>query len=299
MKRILLLLGAALTALVIHNSDTKAQPAATAGDSALLYEITGKDLKKPSYLFGTIHIICEKDMFPAAKLDSYFSKTEQLLLEFDMDDPLVMQKGAQLSLLPDGGSVSDLVSGEEYQKIDALFKSFVGLSFDVFKNFKPLTSTALLMTSPKVLNCERTLIYDSFLSEKAVAAKKPVIGLETIEEQIAVMDSIPVQKQVEALKKTAADPQVVVKGFKLLYETYLRQNSDELFNVAVTQLKPEEGYSQEIMLDKRNSNWISTIEKSISAKPSFIAVGGGHLGGEKGVLSLLRAKGYNLKPIKL
>lgn len=297
MKKILLLLGATVTAFVFNNSEVSAQSKSSAPDSALLYEITGKDLKKPSYLFGTIHIICEKDMFPAAKLDSYLNKTDQLLLEFDMDDPVVMQKAAQMSLLPDGGSVSDLVTAEEYQKIDALFKNYLGFSFDLLKNYKPLTSTTLLMTSPKVLGCQPAVVYDNYLSQKAAAAKKPVIGLETVEEQIAVMDSIPVQKQIDGLKKTAADPQVAAKAFKQLYEIYLKQDSDELFKVAAGQLKMEE-YSQEIMLDKRNSNWISAIETNISAKPTFIAVGGGHLGGENGVVNLLRAKGYKLKPIK-
>ena len=43
----------------------------TAENSALLYRITGKDLKKPSYLFGTIHIICQPDMLSMDKLNSY------------------------------------------------------------------------------------------------------------------------------------------------------------------------------------------------------------------------------------
>jgi uncharacterized protein YbaP (TraB family) len=60
-----------------------------------------------------------------------------------------------------------------------------------------------------------------------------------------------------------------------------------------------EGYPLEKFIDQRNKNWIPVIEKTIAVTPSFIAVGGGHLGGANGVVNLLRAKGYKLTPIKL
>ena len=58
-------------------------------------------------------------------------------------------------------------------------------------------------------------------------------------------------------------------------------------------------YSQTKMVDERNANWIPVIEKNIAVTPSFIGVGAGHLGGKNGVISLLRARGYKLTPIKL
>ena len=57
--------------------------------------------------------------------------------------------------------------------------------------------------------------------------------------------------------------------------------------------------SMEKLLDERNAKWIPVIEKNIALTPSFIAVGAGHLGGKKGVLNLLRKKGYKLTPIKI
>lgn len=52
-------------------------------------------------------------------------------------------------------------------------------------------------------------------------------------------------------------------------------------------------------IDERNINWIPIIEKNIAVTPSFIAVGGGHLGGKNGVIRLLRKRVYTLTPIKL
>lgn len=298
MKRILPLLSLLIVALLFNASSAAAQTAKPKTDSGLLYEITGKNLKKPSYLFGTIHLICQKDMFPQEKLKGYLAQTEQLMLEFDMDDPTVMQQAVKATMLPDGKSVKDFVKPEEYAKIDELFKNYVGISFDHLQNYKPMASQALLLTSPKVLACgQQPVIYDMFLAQTAAAEKKPVIGLETIETQIAAIDSQPLELQIKALQEAAASPEKTFGDFKKLYQSYLMQNSEELYNLVAAQFK-EYKLSQPKMVDDRNQNWIPIIEKNIAGKPSFIAVGGGHLGGEKGVVNLLRTKGYKLTPIK-
>ena len=298
MKKKLSLLSALLVALLLTVSSIHAQTKTTASDSALLYEITGKNLKKPSYLFGTIHLICEKDMFPAEKLKSYLGQTEQLLLEIDMDDQTVIQRAVKLSVLADGKTIKDYVKPEEYAKIDELFKKYLGISFDNLQSFKPLISQTYLLTSPKVLGCQPPVVYDNFLAQTAATAKMPVIGLETIEQQFAAIDSQPLEKQIKALSEAAANPEKGFGEFKTLYQNYLTQNSDDIYNLLVSQMTAE-GYNLTKFVDERNVNWIPIIEKNIRLTPSFIAVGSGHLGGKKGVVSLLRAKGYKLKPIRL
>ena len=296
-KKLLILTALAAIFIISVSTKTNAQTKTPANDSALLYEITGKNLKKPSYLFGTIHLICEKDLFPAEKFNAYVGKTEQLILEFDLDDQTAIQKAVRLSVLADGKSIKDLVTAEEYAEIDAVYKKYLGVSFDLLANYKPLISQTYLLTSPQILGCQPPVVYDNLLAQNAVAAKMPVIGLETAEEQIAVIDSQTIADQIKALKKTAANPDKSINEFKTLYQKYLAQNSDEIYKYIAGQFKAE-NYSQEKMLDIRNAKWIPVIEKNIAEKPSFIAVGGGHLGGEKGVVNLLRAKGYKLKPIK-
>lgn len=298
MKKKLLLLSVLFVALLLTVSNVQAQTKTIASDSALLYEITGKNLKKPSYLFGTIHLICEKDMFPAEKLKSYLGQTEQLLLEIDMDDQSVIQRAVKGSVLADGKTVKDYVKPEEYAKLDELYKNYLGISFDNLQNFKPLISQTYLLTSPKVLGCQPPVVYDNFLAQTAVAAKMPVIGLETIEQQFAAIDSQPLEKQIKALNEAAANPEKGFGEFKTLYRIYLTQNSDAIYDSVVSGMTAE-GYDLTKFVDERNANWIPIIEKNIRAAPLFIAVGGGHLGGKKGVVSLLRAKGYKLKPIKL
>lgn len=298
MKKKLSLLSALFALLFLTVSNSQAQTVKTATASGLLYQISGKNLKKPSYLFGTIHLICEKDMFPAEKLKSYISQTEQLMLEIDINDPAEMQKAAKGFMLPDGKTIKDYLKPEEYTRVDKVFKDYLGVSFDRFQTFKPVMASFLLMTSAKVLGCQPPVAYDIFLAQTAKTNKIPILGLETVDAEVAALDSQPLSKQIEALNKMAATPEKSFGDFKSLYQIYLTQNSNELYNLTVRQFKAE-GYSLTKMLDERNTNWIPVIEKNIAIKPSFIGVGSGHLGGKKGVVNLLRARGYKLKPIKL
>jgi len=298
MKKKLSLLFAIFVLLFSTVSSIQAQTVKTTASSGLLYEISGKNLKKPSYLFGTIHLMCEKDMFPAEKLKSYINQTEQMMLELDLDDPIVMQKATKGLMLPEGKTMKTYLKPEEYAKVDELFKNYLGVSFDRFQTFKPMMASILLLTSPKVIGCQPPAAYDNFLAQTAAANKMPVLGLETVEAELAALDSQPFDRQIVALNKMASNPEKGFGDFKSLYQIYLTQDSDKIYELIVGQLKSE-GMSQEKLLDERNTNWIPVIEKNIRVTPSFIGVGAGHLGGKKGVVNLLRAKGYKLTPIKL
>lgn len=140
--------------------------------------------------------------------------------------------------------------------------------------------------------------YDKILAQSANAVKIPVIALESAEQQIAVIDSQPMEEQLKGLTEIANNPQKSIDSFQKLYKIYLTQDSDALYTLAVSEMK-EPAFSQAKFLDDRNAKWIPTIEKTISVTPTFIGVGAAHLGGKNGVVSLLRAKGYKLTPIRL
>ena len=53
-----------------------------------------------------------------------------------------------------------------------------------------------------------------------------------------------------------------------------------------------------MLLNNRNKNWISKIDKYVKQKPTFIAVGAAHLGGQNGVISLLKKQGFKVEPVR-
>ena len=69
-------------------------------EAALLWKIEGRDLPKPSYLYGTIHLICPGDFVLSDTLKGCFKETDRLTLEIDMDDPgLMMAMARSMSCL--------------------------------------------------------------------------------------------------------------------------------------------------------------------------------------------------------
>lgn len=279
----------------------KTDSSSAAAGNALLYKISGKNLTKPSYLFGTIHIICPNDMFPMEKLSTYLDQTDRLVMELDMDNPAEMQSMAKGLQMSDGKTIKDFLTAEEFAKVDEMFKNYLGISAENVKQMKPFFLTIMVTTSPKALGCAPPGSYEMSFLKAAMEKKKEIEGLESVASQYAVFEKTPLEKQVRALYELAQNPQKSVDDFKKLIEAYKSQNSDNLYVLMDAQMKNQKDSQdmQGALLDDRNKDWIPKIEKTIAEKSSFIAVGGGHLGGKNGVINLLKAKGYKVEAIKL
>ncbi len=267
------------------------------GQTAIFYEITGRRLTKPSYILGTFHAICPTDMLPIEKLTPFLDKTDQMFLELDMDDPAVMTSMARGLAMPAGKTLKDLYTDEEYSRIDALLRSSVGIPVDMVKTIRPSMLAVMVATSTKTLGCTPKAV-DTVVMEAAVARKKPILGIETVEAQMAVLNSQPIEKQAKELLKMATDPTRSITEIKSIMAVYKAQDAEGIFKVTTTQMAEEKAF-QTVLLDNRNKEWIPKLESAMAAMPTFFAVGAGHLGGKAGVVNLLRQKGYKLKPIRL
>lgn len=265
--------------------------------SALLYKISGKDLSKPSYLYGTIHVVCPADMFSMDQISPYFQQTERLILELDLDDPMVMGKALTALNMPEGKTLQDYLSPEKYAKVDQMFKNIMGISVEMFKTMNPTGLSVIIGTSPKSTGCLIPSSYETTFVELAAKNKMTVEGLETVEAQIAALSTTPIQKQAEDLYKLTLEPQKPITQFKEMLAIYKQQDSEKLVDFIIKESAENPEFLKNL-LDERNKNWIPKIEKAMVEKPSFIAVGGGHLGGKNGVVNLLKKKGYSVTPIK-
>lgn len=273
--------------------------AAAQKSNGLLYKISGKNLKKPSYLFGTIHIVCPNDMFSMEKLNGYLDQTERLVMELDMDDPTLAQEMGKGMIIPDGKTLKDFLTAEEYAKVDEMFKNYMGASVENFKQIKPFALAVMISTNPKALGCSPNS-YETSLLQSAVAKKKNVEGLETVASQFMVFEKKSVQEQANELYKLAQDPQKSVESFKTLTATYKLQDSEALYKMMSSQTTEAGGKAfMKLLLDDRNALWIPKMEQAMLEKPTFFAVGGGHLGGKNGVINLLKKKGYKIEAVKL
>ncbi len=260
----------------------------------LLWEISGKDLPKPSYLYGTIHITCAKEISPSAIFKQTFSRTQQLYLELDFDDSNLSSNLASSMVLPPGKTLRSYLKPKDYDIVAQFFGKTLNLPLDQLSNIKPLFLESLAIPA---LNACPIGSWEANLTQMAQDRKLPVEGLETVEEQVAVFDKIPLAAQVQSLLDLARNPAKTKKELQTLGAQY---RSQELALMAGAfgrdpAMRPYEA----AFLGDRNRRWIPRILRVAKAKPTFFAVGAGHLGGKDGVIALLRRSGYKVRAVPL
>ncbi|MFT3704249.1 MAG: TraB/GumN family protein [Agriterribacter sp.] len=268
----------------------QAQPAL---QNALLWEITGNGITKPSYLYGTIHMICAKDFLISEQLKKRFSASNKIYLEIDMDDPSMNMKMLQLSLLKDK-KLSDFFSQSDYNKLNTFFRDSVGMPLTFFSTMKPFVLYSMITL--KTLPCEKQESYEMTFVKMAKEQGKEVLGLETVEDQIKVFDDMPDSTQANMLMSYINNFDDQKKDFAKMIGFYKTQHLDSLYQQIAS--SPDIAGEEDALLYNRNENWIPIIEKAIKDQPTFFAVGAGHLAGDRGVINLLRKKGYTVQPVK-
>ena len=269
--------------------------AQTNSGNSLLWEISGNNLKQPSYLFGTVHMICKEDFFLPEVVRTKFTAAEEVFLELDMDDPAMMMKMMTMMQLPKGQTIKQLFGDSAFKEFDKKYQKITGMSAVMFNTFKPLM--LMTMLTEKSLSCSTRESYEQTFMAIAAKEKKDIKGLEKMEDQIAVFDGIPDSVEIANLKNMIDNFDKSIEEFKKLVAVYKQQDVEALFKL--TTASPELMDAQNDLLVKRNNNWIPVMQKNMEAKACFFAVGAAHLGGDIGVINLLRKQGYTVKPVQL
>jgi len=263
--------------------------------NTLLWQISGNGLQKPSYLFGTFHLMCKDDIQFSDQLKTALANAETMYLELDMDDPALMLSGMMLMTMKGGKKLSDFYSKEEYKKIETFFKDSLSAPLSFLQTMKPFMLLALLY--PKMMPCKTVSGIEEELMKLAKVQKKEIKGLETMELQAAVFDSIPYEEQAKELLKSIDSMELNKRNFDTMMRVYKGQR---LSAIEALFSKNEFGMQdhEDILLNKRNVNWVEQLGVILKKENVFIAVGAGHLVGENGLITLLRKKGYKLLPLQ-
>lgn len=261
-------------------------------EKTLLWKITGKDIQSPSYLYGTFHMLCPDDFNMPDTVQKAFHTTKQLYLEIDLDDPTMMTKMMKGIMMKDGHTLKEYISQKDFDSCSKIFKAKTGMSLSLVANYKPFMLSSMLY--PSMLGCQ-PIAFEKEFEKMAKADSMKIKGLETIEDQLGVFDDVPYKAQAKMLVKSLYELDKSKQQFTEMVALYKTKNVAALHdNVSGdTDLSDYEN----LLLDKRNKNWIPIIEAAAAKQPTFIAVGAGHLGGKKGVINLLRKQGYKVTPV--
>ena len=190
-------------------------------DNTLLWEISGNNLSKPSYLFGTFHLMCKEDIKFSKELKQAVKNASEVYFEMDLDDISNTLGVIMYMNMKDGKSLKDLYTPEEYKRIENYFKDSIGMSLMMVQRMKPNFTEAFLY--PKMMPCKTASGVEEELMKIVKAEKKEIKGFETIEFQASVFDSIPYKDQAKELLNTIDSINIYKKNFDTMLNVYKSQ----------------------------------------------------------------------------
>ena len=266
------------------------------GDNSLLFEITGPGLTQPSWLFGTIHMLCEQDAKLSTGLKSVINQVKKIYFEVDMDNRMSIIGSFKLIRMNDRIKLSEILTPMEYARLKAYFhKNHPKFPFAMLNRFKPFFISA--MVEEGMMDCNKKTSMEDLIYKESKKVDKRVEGLETMEYQTSLFDSIPYEMQAKELMvyvDSIDAYRTIMQEFTNMYKKQNIAGLDSLMQIS------DPGYVDymELLLYQRNRNWIGLIRDQIAKNSCLFAFGAGHLGGAKGVINLLRQQGFIVRAIK-
>jgi uncharacterized protein YbaP (TraB family) len=271
----------------------------TASNNTLLWRISGRNLAKPSYLFGTIHLLCANDIDLSETLKKAINETDKVYLELDMDNLFEMMQAVQKMKMRNDTTLSDLLSDSDYKKVKAFFASKSSIiPFSILETYKPMLAASMIMQTST--ECDNAVSMEQIIMQEAKENKKEIKGMETMAYQLSIFDSIPYEVQAKQLLAFISDNDTEDKASKEYDEMASAYRNQDLSKLEALINKEEFGIGNfaDLLLYNRNKNWVISMDKIFANNSAVIAVGAGHLPGEKGVINLLKKAGYKVEPME-
>lgn len=261
--------------------------------NSLLWKISGKNLQKPSYLYGTLHAICRDDMVLSEALLEALDNSRRLALEIDVTDKSLMAKMQNGMLMKGNTKLSQLLPEPDYQILARYFQDSLGVNLSTVQQMKPIFLNTLIYN--KLLACTPQS-YETQLSRMAGIQNMEISGLESIEEQLKVFEKIEYREQAEMLLQTIVEYPELENAYWNMIVSYKNQDLNSLYHV-ISDIQLGMKKYEDVMLNQRNQRWIPRMEQMAADSPTFFAVGAAHLPGDKGLISLLKRRGYTVEPV--
>ncbi len=261
---------------------------------------------EPSYLLGTMHVSDPAIVRLSPPLEAAFKSASQAAFEVLMDERRSTQRQERYlaaALLPEGEALSDLLDPASYAQLLRIARleeprrvTFGPYHISRFKPWFVMEVVGKADPTTRHLDPLGTIL-DDWLEKRARIQHKRVVGLETFEEQLAVMSEMSMEDQISLLK-THLNHYDEGYDYRTAADIYLSGDTARFYGIWLETLERlEPGVARrfsERYLDGRNRLMVERALPLLEAASTFIAVGALHLPGEQGVLRLLEQEGFTL-----
>jgi uncharacterized protein YbaP (TraB family) len=262
------------------------------GATACVWKVTRPD-GKTVYFGGSVHSLPRSDYpLPAAYLRAFDASSR---IAFEVDAKAL--QGSTNSLVQDGkyrrgDSLKNHVDARTYAYFRRLF-GLMNVAEASFSQYRPwfivlmLQSAALQRSSPKAG-------VDEYFMKRAAKRSMPVVGLESVQEHARVFSGLT-DRESEILLLSTFVPSEARRGDDDVMKAWNRGDAETLARIMEQESREFPAFNERL-LGARNRAWIPRIDGFLaSGHTYFVVVGAGHFGGSRGLLALMRAKGYQIE----
>ncbi len=260
---------------------------------SLLWEISGNGLAVPSYLYGTMHVGDKRAHNFSDATMAALNRSKAFAGELNMEDVDQMAI-LRLMKLDSGEHLDSRFSPDEWTRIDTYCKEKMHINVNDFRDYNVFFLYGLIVQSQ--FKNQKGQAVDIYFFGEAKKQGKKLLGLERVEEQIDAINRMTIEEQkkmvLDAVDGKAANSE---KEMKKMMKYYAKGDLDGLMKISAD---ADMGSNFETaLITERNHRMAERMAPIMQEQSTFVAVGALHLPGEEGVIALLRAQGYTVKPL--
>jgi uncharacterized protein YbaP (TraB family) len=253
------------------------------------------------YIGGTIHLLRASDLPFPPEFDRAYDASELLIFEADiagLQKPETQQAVMAKSMYTDGRTLDKVLSAEAYEELGK-YCTAAGIPLASMNQLKPsIIALTLMMLEIQKLGIDQEGI-DVFYYGKATTDKKPVEGLETVEEQVDMITSMGDGNESEFILHNIDELKNMGELFDKLVTAWKSGDEKTLNDVFLKDLEQKFPKLFTALIVDRNMKWLPRIEEHLlTPQTEFVLVGTAHLVGKVGVIEQLKKHGYEVKKLK-
>lgn len=248
------------------------------------------------WLLGSIHA-GKPALYPLPEpVERAWLQSRALVMEVDSITPEQWQQTGSLTRLVDGKPLKDHLPAELYQRT-LMAGARYGIDETTLATLRPwFAAITLTQAAMARSDFKSELGIDQHFAIRAAKEGKPVVGFETLLEQLGYLASVG-DNQTLMLASTLDELPMLETGFAAVMKAWQQGDEATLINLLKEEMAPPalQSWMEQTLLAERNHNWLKKWPTLPNG--SFIVVGALHLYGEQGLLALLEQQGWHITPL--
>ncbi|WP_166647330.1 TraB/GumN family protein [Prosthecobacter fusiformis] len=273
-------------------------PVSAASQAGSVWVVDAPETGGRLFLCGTIHILREDDYPLSPAYEAAYANSDRVIFELPPgagEGPSMTTRMRELGMYPEGESLEQNVTPETWKEYSQ-WAATRGISPGSLNRYRPwFVSLLITSTEYAALGAKPEWGVDHHFEERAKRDQKPADGLESVEFQLQLFAKLTPAQQNEMLVQTLGEVSTLPKEFDEMITSWKEGELDSLSEM----LFREQAKFPDLMdlfLFNRNLAWMGRLEEMLKkGEKVMLLVGTGHFAADKGLIPLLRQRGYQVR----